>query len=366
MSIKKFFAEKDNTITNAFDPANVTRATGSNMGASDILEIFSLYGQESDSSVEKSRILIQFPVSKITQARSSSQIPASGSVNFYLRMFNAEHTSTTPVNFTIKTNPISSDWDEGIGLDMETYTDKDTCNWNHRTFGTAWSTPGGDFNTAHDHEKKFTFDSGTEDAIIDVTDVVEKWIAGTLNNYGFLIRMDTAFEDGSKERSYYTKKFFSRSSEFFFKRPILEARWDNSNVDSSLLPSPYIQSDQYIANITNLKNDYKQYESVTLKVHTRKNDWQPNIYSVASNTSSVDIVSDMYYKISRVSDNLEVIGYSTASAPYYSKLSYNSKGSYFDLDMSIFEKNYMYQINFLRKDGTKCIELKDKFRFRVS
>ena len=33
------------------------------------------------------------------------------------------------------------------------------------------------------------------------------------------------------QRSYYTKKFFSRTSEYFFKRPIIEARWDSSIKD---------------------------------------------------------------------------------------------------------------------------------------
>ena len=58
----------------------------------------------------------------------------------------------------------------------------------------------------------------------------------------------------------------------------------------------------------------------------------------------------MYYRISRVADNFEVIGYSTGSAPEYSKLSFDTSGSYFDLDMSSFEENYMYEINFLRKE----------------
>lgn len=365
MSIKKFFAEKDNTITNAYPPSLVSRATGSNMGASDVLEVFSLYGQESDSSVERSRVLIQFPVSKITDARTAGSIPASGSVNFYLRLFNAEHTSTTPKDFTIKTNPITEPWDEGIGLDMETYSDKGTSNWSHRVFNTPWTTAGGQYNTDAAHEKEFKFDSGTEDALIDITDVVEKWADGTLNNYGLIVRLDTSAEDGSLERSFYTKKFFARGSEYYLKRPVIEARWDDSSVDSSLLPSPYVQADEYVANITNLKNSYKDYESARLKVHTRKRDWQPNIYNVAIATSSVDLISEMYYKVSRVSDDLEVISYSTASTPSYSKMSYNEKGSYFDLDMSVFEKNYMYQINFLRKDGTRFIELKDKFRFRV-
>ena len=33
-------------------------------------------------------------------------------------------------------------------------------------------------------------------------------------------------------RSYYTKRFFSRTSEFFFKRPILEARWDSAEKEN--------------------------------------------------------------------------------------------------------------------------------------
>ena len=32
-------------------------------------------------------------------------------------------------------------------------------------------------------------------------------------------------------QSYYTKKFFARSSEFFFKRPMIEARWDSRTMD---------------------------------------------------------------------------------------------------------------------------------------
>ena len=50
MAIKKYFATKDNTITNAFKSNLSTRATGSNMGESDILEVFSIYGQSIFSS----------------------------------------------------------------------------------------------------------------------------------------------------------------------------------------------------------------------------------------------------------------------------------------------------------------------------
>ena len=50
------------------------------------------------------------------------------------------------------------------------------------------------------------------------------------------------------------------------------------------------------------------------------------------------------YKIKRVVDNMTVIDYSTGSLRSYSSLSYDSNGSYFDLDMSILEPNYLYEI----------------------
>jgi hypothetical protein len=61
--------------------------------------------------------------------------------------------------------------------------------------------------------------------------MVEEWLAGTGNNYGLGIMLSSSYEDGTYERSYYTKKFFARGSEYFFSRPIIEARWDDSAGD---------------------------------------------------------------------------------------------------------------------------------------
>ena len=101
MAVRRFKATKDNTITNAFKENLTTRGTGSNMGEADILEVFSIYGQATTSSGELSRALIEFDIATLSASRDDGNIPASGSVNFYLRMFNAEHSSTTPTNFTL-------------------------------------------------------------------------------------------------------------------------------------------------------------------------------------------------------------------------------------------------------------------------
>ena len=72
MAIKRYFANKDNTISNAFRSDLETRGTGSNMGASDILEVFSIYGQANSSSVELTRFLIEFPMKFSTKQKKTS------------------------------------------------------------------------------------------------------------------------------------------------------------------------------------------------------------------------------------------------------------------------------------------------------
>ena len=83
MPIKKFRATKDNTITNSFRPNLRQKSTLSNMGASDIVEVFSIFGQESSSSVERARAIMQFSVKDIKDARDLGQIKEEGSVSFF-------------------------------------------------------------------------------------------------------------------------------------------------------------------------------------------------------------------------------------------------------------------------------------------
>ena len=259
MGIKKYKADKDNTVTNAFGIDLSTRATGSNMGASDILEVFSIYGQQTTSSAELSRVLVEFPVDTITSDRTAGTIPASGSVSFYLRMFNARHSEQLPKNFTLNVMAVSQSWQEGQGLDMETYSDEtkdniEGSNWVNRLKTTAWGKKGGDY-----HSSSYaagttmpnyttTFSEGHEDLELDITSMVEEWVAGTQSNYGlgvFLTASQEAYVSNSsgldsgsvlhntegQSTSYYTKRFFSRSSEFFFKTPAIEARWDSRVTD---------------------------------------------------------------------------------------------------------------------------------------
>jgi len=364
MAVKRYWAKSDNTITNAFEENLTTRATGSNMGASDILEVFSIYAQASSTSAEKSRSLIKFNATASTNSisadRTAGTIPASGSVSFYLRLFNAPHSQTLPKNFTMDVAAVSGSWEEGTGLDMDAYKDKGDSNWvnavdtsaaatatiqfnsataadyddetftvtstdgttvvytlnddsTSNTYGdnttsigiqgapaaskvselvtaagnnssnahadkitfvegasatvtltqdvlgragnntvatsdstditvsgfTAgdgkWANEGGDYHTDTSSSFSASFDSGTEDIEVDITTLVEQWlnsagnVLGSKEDEGVGIYNSSTYE--SAARSYYTKKFFGKDTEFFFKRPCIEARWNSATKD---------------------------------------------------------------------------------------------------------------------------------------
>lgn len=355
--IRRYYATKDNSITNAYQENLTTRGTGSNMGASDVLEVFSIYGQQASASSELMRTIIQFDTAELIADRAAGKVPASGSVSWYLKMFNAPHSQTVPSEFDLIVSAVSSSWEEGYGLDMDYYEDltKDGIgsNWinakqltaatatlptaapitltsvakgitrNTNTFTTVvagatsnpggailvaftgtsaaiictikphsgpvtisslqlaelintgavagktvtitdtlslralqtatggntaaldeatkvatfsgatgqWTAEGGDYHVAPTFTQ--TFSTGLEDMELDVSDLVEQWIKGPASggkdNYGFGVKLPDATEAATK--SFFTKKFFGRDSEFFFQRPVVEARWDSSRQD---------------------------------------------------------------------------------------------------------------------------------------
>lgn len=238
MAIKRYTANSDTTITNAFESNLTKRGTDANMGASDILEIFSLYGQNGGTSSELERTLIKFPVDEIISDRAAEEIPAVGKVNFYLKMHNAPHSQTLPRNFTLSAKKVITDWQEGIGLDMEEYKDKTYGNagatWISASNTAAWVRMGGDYTGT---EYKQTFEKGTEDLEIDITTLVEDWVLNG-SNYGIGLQLTAS------EEAYYADHY-PRESVTFDQLAWLSGSGDNEVSSSSgkLSFSAWVQMD---------------------------------------------------------------------------------------------------------------------------
>jgi len=520
MGIKKYTANANNTIVDAFQPNLRTRGTGANCGAADVMEIFSIYGRQFGSgskgeasvrSSELSRIIINFPIADMVTDRSNGKIAASGSVSWWLKIHNAETSKTVPRDYKLVVYPVSQSWQEGTGLDLEGYKDQTKqgigSNWINASKGTTWkslngdSIVGGSYNTGSGvptYEQ--TFSTGLEDIKIDISDLVELWISGDLDRYGVGIHLSAAYEayyssslgvgvttgsildnrDGAK-KSYYTKRLFARGTEYFFKKPVIEAHWNSIKRDdrgdfyysSSLAPSADNMNTIYLYNyvrgrlvnvpavgtgnidislysgstsptgsklvlydgntsitgghvstgiysaslsitaastplttlfdvwsssssgtrteyftssikpktllgsintrepvhylsVTNLRDRYRSDETARFNLYVREKNWQPTIYTVASNTIQTLSIPSASYRVYRLVDGLDAVPYATGST-YATGLSYDVSGNYFDFDMSLLEAGYAYAFKFAFYDPElkSWTEQRETFKFRV-
>ena len=123
----------------------------------------------------------------------------------------------------------------------------------------------------------------------------------------------------------------------------------------------------WVVNITNLKETYSTNETATFRLYVRPKNWNPNLYTVAQTQIETTPIEKAYYKLNRVVDNFEVISYGTGSDNgAYTQLSYDADGNYFDLDMSMLQSGYSYQLSFLFNLVGEYSEQRAKFKFRVS
>jgi len=252
MAFIRYTASADTTIVNAYQLNLQTRGTGANAGMADVGEVFSIYGRVSSGSQELSRMLLKFPISQLSADRTNSVLPASGSVSYYLRMFNAPTSKTTPRDYSLVVAAVTKDWQEGVGLDLEGYKDltkgNTGANWMSASNTQAWTNVGGDYLLTGDYIYSQSFSDGLGNMELNVTPLIERWIAGDQTNYGVLIKLSSSYEASASmdyvnqdesvvynktgsTKSYYTKRFFARGSQYFFKRPLLEARWNSTTSD---------------------------------------------------------------------------------------------------------------------------------------
>ena len=78
------------------------------------------------------------------------------------------------------------------------------------------------------------------------------------------------------------------------------------------------------------------------------------------------IIASSSYELFRVSDNLKVVPFGTGS-DLHTVLSHDVSGNYFDLDMSLLEADYMYEIrlSYYNDSINSWQEQPQTFKFRV-
>jgi hypothetical protein len=135
---------------------------------------------------------------------------------------------------------------------------------------------------------------------------------------------------------------------------------------SSVWPGSEINpNQQFVSTVTNLKPIYSTANTAArIRLYTRKKDWSPTIYTVSSQKMPIDLVENVYYKVYRVNDNTDAVAYGTGS-DNSTRLSFDTSGSYADIDMSMLEGGDTYAIKFVYYLNGQYIEQPEKFTFKV-
>src|SRR5689334_6280702 len=106
MSLFRIYPTKDAFITNKFlDSTGAKVATGSNNGRNPALQVFAIKNTLS-ASVEMARALLQFNITELSGKVFVDKVVPSGSVKYYLKMFNGAHGNEQPSSFDLFVYPL--------------------------------------------------------------------------------------------------------------------------------------------------------------------------------------------------------------------------------------------------------------------
>lgn len=386
MSFYRLYPVKDTFIANGDPPAVGTQDISyANMGASEIMNLYSVINPASTSTYDATGTLIASPTASIFAqmlvAFDLSGATSPPNAQYLLKMFDAQHSDTLPAGYTVFVRPVEQDWSEGNGQDLDYYTDTGVANWHSATLTTAWAAHTGI------QGNSMLFETGHEDLEVDVSNFV------SATSYGFSIYIDPAITG----TDLYIKKFHSRQTHFVTKKPYLEIRWEDwsgtlttSSVyvstvgaySGTIVPAwaatahsaTLVSTTNSLVNPTGvlvmkmpfLKPVYSTVETARVEVISALKDYNPSTVAVALSAGSGTVLMDAYYQI--VNDLTEevLVPFATGTLKY-TKLSWDDAGNFFDIHMgslptgTLMRFDITYQVS-----GTWTVVRGDQFKFRVA
>ena len=389
-----------------------------NFGGDKILELKKVF--QNDSFEYQTQALVNFAgtdFTEMSQSVSSGNIPSNA--EYYLRLFEAEGTSELSEEYILAAFPLWKSWVEGSGKSEDNPKNTNGVSWENRNdilngspiswsytdsarelaiagdldlngisfdefhvaFGTSTQTFGGvtgsDFLGGNDLDDKGgvwvnragyiasqSFSSQATDVEMNVTDMVNKWLGGTISNYGMILKFSGSQETDST--TYGHLKFFARESQTIFQ-PKLEVRWDDhspctgSNTGSLTELTMTGLDDNYLY-MRNLRNSYKENDKIKFRVGARKR------YLTKSVSTSVQSITDSFITEGSGSYAIKDIATDEFIVPFsdYTLIGCDNSGPYFNQWLNGFYKNRDYKILLKLKytDGQEQI-FDDGFKFTV-
>lgn len=327
-------------VTSSKDSTIYLQQSAQNTGLDEILEVSkTFYGNIKDNA----RTLIKFDTTPLSQSIASGDITMS-SAHLLLKESDA---SEIPLDYTLYAYPISQSWEMGIGTRFDAIS-TDGVSWENRGKSTdTWLGDGSYFNgtTGSFNGKGGTWYTGSAgsqtfsyqstDIEMDVLNSMNSWISGTIPNEGWILKHDSDKENDTVD--YGQLKFFGKETATIYE-PKLRIGWDDSVFSTGSLTS--LTAEDIHITFKRLKVRYKRGSKPMIRVFGREKYPLKTYTNEYAYTDIKYLPSTTYYQIKDIVTGEVILPFNDN----YTKVSCDSNGNYFKLDLSNFEYNRDYFI----------------------
>ena len=346
------FADKDTTLYQA--------SSSMNTGLDEVLEIRKDVS-DTGATVEVSRILIRFDLTQVSQSIVDGKVPSpsSSGSRFFLNLYdaNSQNLATTQ---SIYAHPVSRSWDMGEGASYDNPINQEGASWNFRygkTDGSLWtevSSSGGAWYSSSRYEASQSFGHKTKDMRMDVTDIVNHWLSGSISNEGFILKrsgsvgnLNSGSDEGNSTR-FGNFSFFSSDTHTKYP-PTLEVMWDDAKWNTgSLQPITGSDFEDMVMYMKGLRPEYKDKSKVKFRLVGRERYPIKTYASTPSNLTVKYLPSgSSYYSIIDAETDDVIVPFGSGS-----KLSCDSSGNYFNLWLDGYQPERYYSILYRVQSGS--------------
>jgi hypothetical protein len=356
-------------FTSIYDASVYLQQPDQNTGRDEVIEVGKLYY---GSIKDIYRALIKFNLSDVSESFSQNGISQNWKAYLNLKSFQSEE---IPIEYTIYANAVSQSWSMGTGTKFDKIT-SDGVSWNYRDGISKWqdvvsgsgatfavgttgsyTAAGGTWYTASEASQSYNYEP--DDVRMDVTEIVSLWLSGSIPNNGFIIHHSLSNEENTTD--YGVLKFFSKETNTIFE-PKLEIVWDDvSFVTASLSPvSGYLSDDDYKIIFTNLKSKYPKDTIVKIRLKGRDS------YPLKSFGTTFEYDQVKYLP---TSSYYQLEDYVTGDIVFpfddYTKLSCDSSGNYFKMDLSTLPINRTYKLKLKVVESGISTIIDEKYIFEI-
>lgn len=372
MAVYKIFPIADSTLYSGYPSMNT--------GLDEIIEASTNFTtgelQVVGQFPQSSRYLIKFDPSEITDIINNKISGSTWQSNLRVFIANATGLSNTS---SIAINAVAEDWSMGTGRYLDSPQNGDGCSWVWKDYSgsTRWTTSsftsgitgsynlstnpsssgGGVWYTGSQATQIFNYYSDL-DLNSNVTSIVNRWLSGSFNNYGLIVRQTESQEFINDTNQQVTLKYFSRDTHTIYP-PQLEFRWNDFTYSTGSLTV----LNTLPANIALDQNPGVFYSSSVNVFRVNAAPLYPaRVWQTASlYTTNYALPTASYYAVKDLDTNEYVIDFDST----YTKLSCDASGSYFTMYMNGLEPERYYTILIQTTINGSTIVFDNNYNFKV-